>query len=145
MPMNPNQLRSDETSKLLAGDDLLIGAKAIRDFLLSIGMHESIDPYYLRRTKRWAIGNTSGRDVGTGGRLIATKSRLLHQINEITRDANGWQRLVQAMLPRPYRRGAQDAPAADVTQRRAGPRSPAKRKTTSPPKRRAHTDQLPAE
>jgi hypothetical protein len=51
--------------------DLLVGRDPIRAFLISLGMPEKTDPYYLKRTG-WPIGNT-GPD---GGKLIASKRRL---------------------------------------------------------------------
>jgi hypothetical protein len=59
--------------------DLLVGADAIRAFLVGLGMPESTDIYYLRRTGRWPLGNTAGRD----GKLIASKRRLLRHLERI--------------------------------------------------------------
>ena len=60
--------------------DLLVGAEAIRAFLVQIGMPESTDPYYLRRAGSWPIGNTSPRG---GGKLIASKRRLEQHIESL--------------------------------------------------------------
>jgi hypothetical protein len=77
--MDPNQLQHDEDERL-AGGDLLVGADPIRDFLIHLGMHESVDPYYLKRTG-WPIGNTGGK----GGKLFAIKRRLARHIEKLTR------------------------------------------------------------
>jgi hypothetical protein len=61
--------------------DLLVGADAIRDFLVHLGMPETIDPYYLKRAGRWPIGNTGG----DGGNLIASKRRLARHAEKLTR------------------------------------------------------------
>ena len=82
--MNPNQLQHDEENERLAGGDLLVGADAIRAFLEWLGMPAGVDPYYLRRAKRWPIGNT-GSGVSGGGKLIASKRRLIRHAEEITR------------------------------------------------------------
>jgi len=65
----------------VVGGDLLVGANAIRAFLISLGMHAGVDPYYLKRTGSWPIGNTGGE----GGKLIASKRRLRHHTEELTR------------------------------------------------------------
>jgi hypothetical protein len=67
----------------LAGD-LLVGADAIRDYLVYLGMPEGTDPYYLKRARRWPIGNTGGGSGG-GGKLIASKRRLTRHAEKITR------------------------------------------------------------
>ena len=69
-----------EEDERLAGD-LLVGAPRIRTFLISLGMPESVDPYYLKRSGNWPIGNT-GRD---GGQLIASKRRLARHVDKIAR------------------------------------------------------------
>ena len=69
-----------EDSDRLAGD-LLVGADAIRAFLVTLGMPESVDPYYLKRSGHWPIGNTAGTD----GKIIASKRRLLRHVEKITR------------------------------------------------------------
>jgi len=79
--MDSNQLRHDEMDERLAGGDLLVGAGTIRAFLIYLGMHEGVDPYYLKRARRWPIGNTGGK----GGKLIASKRRLIRHAEEITR------------------------------------------------------------
>jgi hypothetical protein len=84
--MDPNQLQHDELDEWderLAGGDLLVGADAIRAFLVYLGMPEGTDPYYLKRAGRWPIGNTSGKS----GNLIASKHRLLRHAEKITRGA----------------------------------------------------------
>jgi hypothetical protein len=63
--------------------DLLVGAAAIRDFLISLGLPEkTADPYYLKRSGNWPIGNTA-----PGGLLIASKRRLTRHAEKITRGA----------------------------------------------------------
>ena len=76
--MDTNQQQHDDGDERLAGD-ILVGAHAIRAYLVELGMPESVDPYYLRRTGRWPIGNT-GRD---GGNLIASKRRLARHAQKI--------------------------------------------------------------
>jgi len=79
--MNPKQHQIDEWDEQTATGDLLVGADPIHDFLVRLGMHENVDPYYLKRTGDWPIGNT-GRG---GGKLIASKRRLIRHIEKITR------------------------------------------------------------
>lgn len=69
MNTNPNQSMEPNA---LAGD-LLVGADAIRDFLVFLGFPENVDPYYLRRAGQWPIGKTGLDD---GGSLIASKRQL---------------------------------------------------------------------
>jgi hypothetical protein len=70
----------DEGDERLAGD-LLVGADAIRAFLVHLGMPEWTDPYYLKRSGHWPIGNTAGSD----GKIIASKRRLIRHVEKITR------------------------------------------------------------
>jgi hypothetical protein len=77
MDTNPQQ---DDGDERLAGD-LLVGADAIRDYLVFLGMPEGTDPYYLKRTGHWPIGNTAGAD----GKIIASKRRLIRHVEKITR------------------------------------------------------------
>ena len=57
-------------------------SKALRAFLIELGMpRKTADPYYLKRTGRWPIGNTGGE----GGKIIASKRRLIRHVDEITR------------------------------------------------------------
>jgi hypothetical protein len=61
--------------------DLLVGANAIRAFLVSLGMPEkTAEPYYLKRSG-WPIGNTGGG----GGKLIASKRRLSNHTSKLAR------------------------------------------------------------
>jgi hypothetical protein len=76
--MDTNPTQHDEDAR---PGDLLVGADAIRDFLVHLGMHETIDPYYLKRAGRWPIGNTGG----DGGKLIASKRRLARHAEKLTR------------------------------------------------------------
>jgi hypothetical protein len=80
--MDPNQHQHDGDERL-AGGDLLVGADAIRAFLVYLGMPAGVDPYYLKRTGNWPIGNTGGRNGG--GKLIASKRRLIQHAEQITR------------------------------------------------------------
>jgi hypothetical protein len=67
----------------LAGD-LLIGAKAIRDFLVWLGLPEETseeDVYYFRRAKKWPIGSD-------GAKLAASKRRLARYAQKITAPAS---------------------------------------------------------
>jgi hypothetical protein len=77
MDTNPH---NDEGDDRLAGD-LLVGADAVRAFLVHLGMPETTDPYYLKRSGHWPIGNTAGGD----GKIIASKRRLIRHVEKITR------------------------------------------------------------
>ncbi len=76
-----NQNQRNDWDERLAGGDLLVGAGAIRAFLIYLGMPEGTDPYYLKRAGRWPIGNTGDR----GGKLIASKRQLARHAEKITR------------------------------------------------------------
>jgi hypothetical protein len=78
--MDSNSNQHDEGGEHLAGD-LLVGADAIRAFLVHLGMPEGTDPYYLKRSGYWPIGNTAG----DGGKLIASKRRLARHADKIAR------------------------------------------------------------
>jgi hypothetical protein len=69
-----------QADERLAGD-LLVGADAILNYLVFLGMPEDTDVYYLRRAGRWPIGKTAG----DGGSLIASKRRLAQHAEKITR------------------------------------------------------------
>jgi hypothetical protein len=69
-------IQHDESELPVAGD-LLVGADAIRTYLVSLGMPAATDIYYLRRTGRWPIGSDGG------GRLIASKRRLARHTQKI--------------------------------------------------------------
>jgi hypothetical protein len=71
-----------EGDDALAGD-LLVGADAIKSYLIYLGMPEEIDVYGLKRYARWPIGRT-GRD---GGKLIASRRRLANHVRKITAPA----------------------------------------------------------
>jgi hypothetical protein len=77
--MDHNQQVDDEGNERLAGD-LVVGADAIRAFLIHLGMPEGTDPYYLKRSG-WPIGNTANG----GGKLIASKRRLSNHTSKIAR------------------------------------------------------------
>jgi hypothetical protein len=63
--------------------DLLVGAAAIRTYLVGLGWPETLDPYYLKRSG-WPIGNTAPG----GGKLVATKRRLSNHIARIARGSD---------------------------------------------------------
>ena len=72
----------DEPVERLAAGDLLVGADAIRAFLIELGMpKKTADPYYLKRTGRWPIGNLGGE----GGKIIASKRRLIRHTDKLAR------------------------------------------------------------
>jgi hypothetical protein len=60
--------------------DLLVSRDPIYDFLVLLGMPTSTDVYYLKRSG-WPIGSTAA----TGGKLIASKRRLISHIQKLTR------------------------------------------------------------
>jgi hypothetical protein len=62
----------EENDERIGGGDLLVGADAIRAYLVFLGMHEEVDPYYLKRAG-WPIGKSA---AGKGGLLVASKRRL---------------------------------------------------------------------
>jgi hypothetical protein len=74
--------KPDDLDVTARAGDLLVGANAIRAFLIELGIpRKTADPYYLKRTGRWPIGNTGG----DGGRIIASKRRLLQHADQLTR------------------------------------------------------------
>jgi hypothetical protein len=75
----------DDGDERLAGD-LLVGADAIRAYLIFLGMPKEgngPDPYYLKRSG-WPIGNTANG----GGKLIASKRRLSNHTSKISRGSS---------------------------------------------------------
>ncbi len=80
--MEPNQ-HEERGDECLAGD-LLVGAEAIHSFLVYLGMPESTDPYYLKRSGNWPIGNTAG----DSGKLIASKRQLARHTDNIARGSS---------------------------------------------------------
>jgi hypothetical protein len=64
--------------------DFLVGRDAIHPFLVELGMPPETDIYYLKRSG-WPIGNTS-RD--RGGKLIASKRRLIRHLEKLTRGSS---------------------------------------------------------
>jgi hypothetical protein len=76
--MDTNQQQDDGDER--AGD-FLVGADAIRAYLVHLGMPENTDPYYLKRSGNWPIGKTGG----DGGSLIASKRRLARHADKIAR------------------------------------------------------------
>jgi hypothetical protein len=121
--------------------DLLLGSRAIHTFLVQLGMPESANfyyLYYLKRAGRWPIGNTGGGNCG--GRLIASKRRLIEHIDKITRSSPplGRNRIVTKF--RFDRHTKKNIATAPPIRRRKQVLRPATR-----PKRRVRTDQLPAE
>jgi len=73
--------KHDEVADERLAGDLLVGADAIREYLVFLGMPEETDVYYLKRAGRWPIGNTGG----DGGKLIASKRKLAQHAEKITR------------------------------------------------------------
>lgn len=71
--------RHDEGDEHPVGD-LLVGADKIHAFLVSLGLPEQTDIYYLKRAGHWPIGKTGGE----GGSLIASKRRLIRHAQKIT-------------------------------------------------------------
>jgi hypothetical protein len=70
----------DDGDERLAGD-LLVGADAIRAYLIFLGLPDDTDVadvYYLKRSG-WPIGNTAG----DSGKLIASKRRLARHTQKI--------------------------------------------------------------
>jgi hypothetical protein len=65
--------------------DFLVGRDAILAFLVELGMPEETDVYYLKRSGAWPIGSTS-RDGG--GKLIASKRRLIRHLEKLTRGSS---------------------------------------------------------
>ena len=59
--------------------DFLRGADAIRKYLVSLGLPEDVDVYYLKRSG-WPIGSSGG---GRGGFLLATKRRLVRHLERL--------------------------------------------------------------
>jgi hypothetical protein len=59
---------------------VLVGADAIRAFLVHLGMPEDTDVYYLKRSSQWPIGKTGG----DSGCLVASKRRLVRHANKTT-------------------------------------------------------------
>ena len=66
--MDTNQ--PDDGDQRPAGD-LLVGANAIKTYLVDLGWPATTDVYYLRRSG-WPIGSTSA----DGGKLVATNAKL---------------------------------------------------------------------
>jgi hypothetical protein len=86
----PNQLQHDQADE--RGGDLLVGADAILNYLVFLGMPEDTDVYYLRRVARWPIGKTT---AGGGGSLIASKRRLNRYADAITRGPDQQEELTE--------------------------------------------------
>jgi hypothetical protein len=77
--MDTNPTQHDEDAR---PGDLLVGADAIRAFLVQLGMPDDTDVYSLRRKRQetgegWPIGSD-------GGRLFASKRRLARHAQKIT-------------------------------------------------------------
>lgn len=73
----PEDEFADET-----GGVVLVGKEPIKAHLITLGMPETTDPYYLKKTGKWPIGSTS--DAG-GGKLIADKQRLTRHVMKLAR------------------------------------------------------------
>jgi hypothetical protein len=64
--------------------DLLVGAEAIRDYLVELGLPATTkagDVYYLKRAQQWPIGKVS---EGRSAKLIASKRRLMRHAEKLT-------------------------------------------------------------
>lgn len=113
--------------------DLLFGSSAIHAFLVQLGMPERENfyyLYYLKRAGRWPIGN-SHEGNGLGGRLIASKRRLIEHIDKITRSSPplGRNRIVSKFrFGRRAKKAATDAPIHRRKQI-SKPATPPKRRT----------------
>jgi hypothetical protein len=125
-----DQNQQHEGDERLAGGDLLVGADAIRAFLIYLGMPEDTDVYYLKRAGHWPIGNTGGE----GGKLIASKRRLIEFADKITR---GNETHLSAKLRPP--------PGKLKPRQRATAKSIDAPPRRQPPKRHARIQELPAE
>jgi hypothetical protein len=68
--------------------DLLVGERAIRAYLVQLGMPETTSVYYLKSTSGWPIGKSGG----TSGSLIASKRGLARYANEIARGSTATAR-----------------------------------------------------
>jgi hypothetical protein len=77
MDTNPNQHDEGDARP----GDLLVGRDAIRDFLVTLGMPQTVDVYYLKRAGDWPIGKTGG----DSGNLIASKRRLARHAEKLAR------------------------------------------------------------
>jgi hypothetical protein len=73
----------DDGDERLAGD-LLVGADAIKSYLIYLGWPEDVDVYYQRRVGKMPIGKSSG----DGGSLVASKKRLARHAQKITAPAS---------------------------------------------------------
>jgi hypothetical protein len=63
----------------LPANDLLVSGDVIKTFLKSLGMPETVDPYYLKRTG-WPIGKSGS---GQSAKLVASKRRLIRYAQKI--------------------------------------------------------------
>lgn len=79
--MNATLSQNDQDDA--AAGDLLVGAAAIRAYLVRRGMSKKTDIYHLKRTG-WPIGKTGG----DGGSLIASKRKLDRHTEKITRGSS---------------------------------------------------------
>jgi hypothetical protein len=57
--------------------DLLVGGRAIKKFIVSLGMPKGSDPYYLKK-RGWPIGRLHGDD----GQLVSTKTGIVRHIQK---------------------------------------------------------------
>jgi hypothetical protein len=69
----------EDTDAAAVAEDLLLGKEPIRAFAMQIGLPETFDPYYARRTG-WPIGK-----MGTGqtAPLAASKRRLIRHVQKL--------------------------------------------------------------
>jgi hypothetical protein len=67
-----------QEGEALAGD-LLVGGDVIKTFLQSLGMPETVDPYYLKKVG-WPIGKSG---TAKSAPIIASKRRLVRYAQKI--------------------------------------------------------------
>jgi hypothetical protein len=81
--MDANTNQHDEVDA--PAGDFLVGRDAIHSFLVGLGMPEETDVYYLKRSGNWPIGGTA---LDGGGKLIASKRRLIRHLEKLTRGSS---------------------------------------------------------
>ena len=81
--MDTNTNQHDDGDERLAGD-LLVGADAIKAYLIFLGWPEDVDVYYLKRAGVLPIGKLA---AGRGGKLVGSKRRIARQAQRITAPA----------------------------------------------------------
>jgi hypothetical protein len=81
MDTSLSQQHDDEDERLAGG--FLVGRAPIHAYLVTLGLPEKTDPYYLKKTG-WPIGNTGGNG---GGLLIASKRKLARHCQKLATPA----------------------------------------------------------